>query len=131
MAESYSDMSLEPRAHASDLTTPRTPPLRIVDPETGFRGKPKTAAERIKHHLSVYERLVGDPNPADIKQVLELTEAILQDAQDLVGEAQQLRSTMLASILGLNPKTISPQRLDKLIAGISQHIGSAGPRPAT
>ncbi len=133
MTESYSDASLEPVQHPSDLTRSRTPAtatLRIVDPETGLRGKPKTAAERIKHHLSVYERLTADLHPADIKQTLELTEAIRQDAQDLVGEAQLLRSTMLASILGLNPKTLPREYLDRLISGIAERVTASLPPSA-
>lgn len=123
MAESYSDMSLEHQIEPSDRVRPRSPPaatLQIVDRDTGLRGRPKTAAERIKHHLSVYERVSITLHPADIKQMIELTHAILQDAKDLVGEAQQLRSGMLASILGLNPKSISPDQLDRLVAGLAR-----------
>ena len=124
MAENYYDMSLEQSTSVADMNAPRTPAppmLRIVDPDTGLRGKPKTAAERIKHHLSVYERVAAALNPADIRQMLELTEAILQDANDLAAEAQELRSGMLASILGVNPRLISRERLEKLILEIADH----------
>ena len=122
MAESYYDMTLEPSTSTSDISGPRSPSstvLRIVDPDTGLRGKPKTATERLKHHLSVYERIAAALDPADIKQLLELTEAILQDAKDLATEAQETRSAMLASILGVSPKSISRVRLEKLIGEIA------------
>ena len=118
MAESYLDTSFECATPSSDMLRPRSPAaptLRIVAPEPGRRGKPKNAAELIKHHLSVYERITADLNPADIKQMLELGDAILQDARDLMADAQQTRSAMLASILGLSPQALSGAHLEKLI----------------
>ena len=132
MAESYSDMSLEPELYSADLSRPRTPAapaLQIVDRDTGLRGRPKTAAERIKHHLSVYELVTASLHPADIKQLIELTHAILQDAQDVVSEAQQIRAGMLANILGVSPKSISSDQLERLINGLARHTAES-PAPA-
>lgn len=122
VSESYLDMSLSPAVRSEDRLGPRIPAksvLKIVDPETNFRGKPKTATERLKHHLSVYERVVNDLAPCDVKQAVELSEAIAQDAKDLLVETLAVRSTMVANVLGIDAKVVTPELVTEIAAALS------------